>query len=68
MDVDVDTIISMLLDAKKEKAGTQVRLPEEWIRSLCLKAQEVIRNQPMLLRLNAPIQICGNRLFLSLKT
>ena len=60
MDVDVDTIISMLLDAKKEKAGTQVRLPEEWIRSLCLKAQEVIRNQPMLLRLNAPIQICGN--------
>ena len=68
MDVDVDTIISMLLDAKKEKAGTQVRLPEEWIRSLCLKAQEVIRNQPRLLRLNAPIQICGNRLFLSLKT
>ena len=68
MDVDVDTIISMLLDAKKEKAGTQVRLPEEWIRSLCLKAQEVIRNQPMLLRLNAPIQICGNRFFLSLKT
>ena len=68
MDVDVDTIISMLLDAKKEKAGTQVRLPEEWIRSLCLKAQEVIRNQPMLLRLNAPIQICGNRLFLSIKT
>ena len=64
----MDTIISMLLDAKKEKAGTQVRLPEEWIRSLCLKAQEVIRNQPMLLRLNAPIQICGNRLFLSLKT
>lgn len=62
MDVDVDTIISMLLDAKKEKAGTQVRLPEEWIRSLCLKAQEVIRNQPMLLRLNAPIQICGNPL------
>ena len=68
MDVDVDTIISMLLDAKKEKAGTQVRLPEEWIRSLCLKAHEVIRNQPMLLRLNAPIQICGNQLFLLLKT
>lgn len=59
MEVDVDRIISMLLDAKKEKPGTQVNLPEEWIRALCLKAQEIFRSQPMLLRLNAPIQICG---------
>ena len=59
MEVDVDRIIALLLDAKKEKPGTQVNLPEEWIRALCLKAQEIFRSQPMLLRLNAPIQICG---------
>ena len=59
MEVDVDKIISMLLDVKKEKPGTQVNLPEEWIRWLCQKAQDIFRSQPMLLRLKAPIQICG---------
>ena len=63
MDIDVDKIISILLDAKKERAGTQVQLPEEWIRSLCLKAQEVFKSQPMLLRLQAPLQICGTHFF-----
>ncbi|MBQ9144115.1 MAG: hypothetical protein IJX60_04120 [Paludibacteraceae bacterium] len=59
MDIDVDEIISMLLNAKKEKAGTQVNLREDWIRALCLKAQEVFRSQPMLLKLKAPTQVCG---------
>ena len=59
VEVDVDKIITMLLDVKKEKPGTQVNLPAEWIRALCQKAQECFMSQPMLLRLAAPIQICG---------
>ena len=59
VEVDVDRIITMLLDVKKEKPGTQVNLPAEWIRALCQKAQECFMSQPMLLRLSAPIQICG---------
>lgn len=59
MDFDVDRIITLLLDKKKDKPGTQVNLPEEWIRTLCLKAQEVFKSQPMLLHLSPPIQICG---------
>lgn len=59
VEVDVDRIITMLLDVKKEKPGTQVNLPAEWIRALCQKAQECFMSQPMLLRLAAPIQICG---------
>lgn len=59
MDVDVDQIISLLLDVKKEKVGVQVKIPEEWIRSLCQKAQDIFRSQPMLLKLQAPTYICG---------
>ena len=63
MDSDIDNIIAMLLSVKKERPGMQVNLPEEWIRSLCGKAQEIFKSQPMLLRLKAPIQICGFALF-----
>ena len=63
MDSDIDNIIAMLLSVKKERPGMQVNLPEEWIRSLCGKAQEIFKSQPMLLRLKAPIQICGFTLF-----
>ena len=59
MDFDIDTIITTLYSVKKERPGVQVNLPEEWIRTLCGKAQEIFKSQPMLLRLKAPIQICG---------
>ena len=68
MEVDVNKIISMLLDGKKEKPGTPINLPEEWIRALCLKAQDIFRSQPMLLRLKAPIQICGMHAILVITT
>ena len=61
MDINLDTIISMLLDAKKDRVGTQINHPEEWIRILCLKAQEVFKQEPMLLHLHPPLQICGRR-------
>lgn len=64
MDFDIDTIITTLFSVKKERPGVQVNLPEEWIRTLCGKAQEIFKSQPMLLRLKAPIQICGTAAFL----
>jgi serine/threonine-protein phosphatase PP1 catalytic subunit len=55
-EIDVDTIINKLLDAK----GKDCKLTESEIRGLCLKSREIFLSQPMLLELEAPIKICGD--------
>lgn len=46
-EIDVDTIINKLLDAK----GKDCKLMESEIRGICLKAREIFLSQPMLLEL-----------------
>ena len=55
-EIDVDTIINKLLEAK----GKDCKLLESEIRGLCLKSRELFLSQPMLLELEAPIKICGD--------
>ncbi|KAI9224985.1 Rb C-terminal peptide bound To the catalytic subunit of Pp1 [Blastocladiella britannica] len=58
--VDLDSIITRLL-AMRQARGAQLVNLEEWeIQWLCLTAREVFLSQPILLELDAPIQICGD--------
>jgi len=59
---DVNSIIRRLLDKKVVNPhGPPVNvLTGKEIRLLCLKSQEIFREQPMLLELEAPINICGD--------
>ena len=59
LDIDVDKIISKLLEVRGSKPGKQVNLTENEIKGLCNKAREIFISQPILLELEAPIKICG---------
>ena len=59
-ELDVDAIISKLLEVRDKKPGKQVNLTEQQIRDLCLKSKEIFLSQPMLLELEPPIKICGS--------
>lgn len=55
----LDSIITRLLDVKG-KPGKQVQLSESEIRQLCLTSREIFLKQPNLLKIEAPIKICGD--------
>lgn len=57
-EVDLDSIINRLLEVKGSRPGKQVRLQEREIQYLCHKAREIVISQPILLELEAPIQVC----------
>jgi serine/threonine-protein phosphatase PP1 catalytic subunit len=59
-DLDVDKIISALLEVRGAPPGKSVQLSAQQIRSLCMKAREIFISQPILLELEAPIKICGD--------
>ena len=56
---DVDDIIEQLLKVRGSKPGKEVNLPENTIKELISRVQKILMSQPMLLRLEAPIKICG---------
>uniref|UniRef100_A0A673G8M7 protein-serine/threonine phosphatase n=1 Tax=Sinocyclocheilus rhinocerous TaxID=307959 RepID=A0A673G8M7_9TELE len=43
------------------KPGKNVQLQENEIRGLCLKSREIFLSQPILLELEAPLKICGEK-------
>ncbi|PON47756.1 Serine/threonine protein phosphatase [Parasponia andersonii] len=55
----LDGFIERLLEGRK-KRGKRIQLIESEIRQLCIKAKEVFLSQPILLQLEAPINICGD--------
>ena len=57
---DVDTVLAMLLGVRKYPPGTEVRVPEDLVVKIVRAAREVFMSQPMLLELDAPINICGD--------
>ncbi|KAG6491202.1 serine/threonine-protein phosphatase PP1-like isoform X1 [Zingiber officinale] len=56
----IDELIQRLLESKNKGAGKKVHLSETEIRSLCSAAKEIFLAQPVLLELEAPINICGD--------
>ena len=57
--MDVDKIIETLLSVRGNKPGKQVDLKDEEIRFLIDKSQAIIREQKMLVELEAPLHACG---------
>lgn len=55
--LDIDAMIQKLLSVREKHPGTMVRLPLEDIQKLIEVSQEIIRSQPMLLRLRAPLLV-----------
>lgn len=58
--IDVDSIISRLLEVRSNKPGKTVHLTAQEIKHLCQKSKEIFLNQPVLLELEAPLKICGD--------
>ncbi|KAJ9595071.1 hypothetical protein L9F63_013636, partial [Diploptera punctata] len=58
--LDVENIVSRLLEVRGKKFGTEVQLEEREILGLCHASREIFLGQPMLLELEAPVRICGD--------
>ena len=62
---DIDNLIERLLKIREYRSSCKpLPMSDEEIHFLCDKSKDIFLNQPMLLELEAPIKICGNRLFL----
>ena len=58
--IDVDGAIAQLLSVKNSPPGTEVNLPEELIIKIVRAAREIFMQQPILLEISAPLNICGD--------
>ena len=59
-ELNVDLLITKLLEVRGGKPGKQVFLAESDIKNLVLKVREIFSSQPILLELEAPLKICGD--------
>ncbi|XP_030369662.1 serine/threonine-protein phosphatase alpha-2 isoform-like [Scaptodrosophila lebanonensis] len=57
---DLAQLDQMILRILAVPSSQTLRLSESDIRAICLKAQEIFLNQPMLLQLETPVKICGD--------
>lgn len=55
-----DKTIKKLLAVKDQKPGKKINLKEQDIIALIHQAKEKIKSEPLLLKLQAPIKICGD--------
>lgn len=53
----LDEVVRRLVEGGR--GGRQVQLSEAEIRQLCVEAKRVLLSQPTLLRIPAPVKICG---------
>jgi len=58
--MNVDNIIEKLLSVRGNKPGKQVDLKEEEIQFLIVKSSQIIKEQKMLVELEAPLHVCGD--------
>jgi serine/threonine-protein phosphatase PP1 catalytic subunit len=56
----IDLSIKTLLAARSSLPGTEVYLPEDHIVKIVRSAREIFLQQPMLLEIGAPMNICGD--------
>lgn len=57
---NIDAFIERLLEVRCGRPGTLVEMKEDEIRYICEKSREIFLAQPILLELEAPLQICGD--------
>ncbi|WCJ27897.1 Serine/threonine-protein phosphatase PP1 [Euphorbia peplus] len=55
----LDELINRLLEGRNNR-GKKIELSEPEIKNLCLAAKQIFLSQPVLLELEAPINICGD--------
>lgn len=60
VEIDVDSLITRLLEVRGCRPGKPVQMSELEVRGLCLKSREIFLTQPVLLELEAPLKICGD--------
>jgi serine/threonine-protein phosphatase PP1 catalytic subunit len=60
MELNLDSIIERLVSVKTARPGTSVPITDKEAAALVAAAEEVISKQPVLLQLEAPIQIIGD--------
>jgi len=60
METEVDQIIRKLLALKNARPGKNALLKESEILFLCDQAKKIFMKQPMLLKVEAPVKICGD--------
>ena len=60
MNKDLESIIDKLLAVKGNKPGKTVDLKEDEIKFLIEKSTMIVKEQKMLLELEAPIKVCGD--------
>ena len=58
--MNVDSIIEKLLSVRGNKPGKPVDLKEEEIKFLIDKSSQIIKEQKMLVELEAPLHVCGD--------
>ncbi|KAL8141083.1 hypothetical protein V2J09_007104 [Rumex salicifolius] len=58
--LNIDELIERLLAGKNSNKPRKITLSEGDIRQLCVMAKDVFLSQPMLLELQAPLNICGD--------
>jgi len=59
-ELDVDSVIEKCLEARGQKPGKLVQVPEGQVKALCSTVREVFMSQNALLELEAPLKICGD--------
>ena len=59
-DLDLDGAISALLSAGSHPPGTEVNLPEDQICKVVRSCRQVFMQQPMLIEIKAPVNVCGD--------
>jgi len=60
-DLDIDVVLDKLLAVRKRHpSGQIVQLAPGTVQQICDKAREVLADQPMLLEVEAPLNLCGD--------
>ena len=60
IEIDVDSIITRLLEVRSQKPGKLVKLTEQEILGMIRVVKEIFMNQPMLVEVKAPVRVCGD--------
>jgi len=60
IELNVDSIITRLLEVKGSRPPKNVQLSDSEVRGLCHKSREIFLSQPTLLELEAPLKILGD--------